>query len=169
MTVREVHARIIRSVYQQQTGRPFVRDTWLTRRRLVSAATDDDVVHETSDGLRVARDHAAALNGLEIGNVAWLELHFSGYRNKTLTLQWALFRPGGGGALIVGTDLTQPIEVDDSGEESVKFVPIWFGAPRLPQFRAEFRILNDRKVLQMASTKAMRGLAYRYACPERQT
>jgi hypothetical protein len=36
----------------------------------------------------------------------------------------------------------------------------------VPHFEAQFRLLEDERVLQMASTGMMRGSEYRYSCHE---
>jgi hypothetical protein len=165
MVVREVHARITRGVYQAALGEPVARSPGLTRDVLLDGRTAVVVQKRKPAGLEVAREYAPGLDGLEIGSVAWLELRFSGYGGKTLQLQRALFLPDSGGAFIPQSDVLERIEVEDGGE-STQFVPVWFGAPRLPRFRAEFRVLDGKgRVLQLAGTGSMRGLAYRYACP----
>jgi hypothetical protein len=45
------------------------------------------------------------------------------------------------------------------------FVPIWVGYPRSESFEAQFRLLDDGQVQQMASTGKMEGSKYRYTCP----
>ena len=104
------------------------------------------------------------LDRLEIGNVVWLELRLTGYRDTSMQLQWALFYAGAGRSLIAATEQEGTIPVDDSSDVHSQFLPIWIGSPRVPRFRVEFRLLDHGQVRQIASTGAMRGITYRYAC-----
>jgi hypothetical protein len=167
MTVREVHARITRGDYEAKTERETHPPVRLSSRRLLSAKRAKAVADQTKDGRALAAAYETDLDRLEIGDVAWLELHFSGYRGKPLTLQWAMFLPGAGGALIPETEDATDVAVDDGGDESSQFIPIWFGLPKLAKFRAEFRVLEGSQVRQMATTDPMRGAEYRYACPKK--
>lgn len=110
---------------------------------------------------------SAGVRGLdrrEIGNVVWLELHFAGYRDADLQLQYAAFEPRPGEPLIASSAKTVGIHVDGRSDVHTEFWPIWIGIPRVPRFRAEFRILDHGQVRQIASTDEMRGIAYRYTC-----
>jgi hypothetical protein len=109
----------------------------------------------------------SALNRLEIGDVAWLQLNLTGYRHTTMTLRWGLFHAGGGGALIRRTTKEVRMPIDDRSDVHTQFVPVWLGTPRLARFQAAFWLLDKGQVRQMASTESMRGIAYRYACPSR--
>jgi hypothetical protein len=166
MTVREVHAGITRGDYLAKTKH---RDeaVALTRGRLLSSRTWDQLAAGERSGLRKAAESRTDLDRLEIGDVAWIELSFSGYRGKDLTLQWALFHPEAGAPLISDTEGYHSIKVAGDGDHSSQFIPIWFGLPTQARFRAEFRVTSDdQALLQMASTEAMKGSGYRYACPE---
>jgi hypothetical protein len=145
MTVREVHARITHGAY-------------MDKMRGVAAATPAV--------LPAALGHAdrRTLDRLEIGNVVWLELRLTGYRDTSMQLQWALFHAGAGRSLIAATEQAGTIPVDDSSDVHSQFLPIWIGSPRVPRFRVEFRLLDHGRVRQIASTGAMRGITYRYAC-----
>jgi predicted small integral membrane protein len=166
MTVREVHASITHGDYLAKTKR---RDeaVALTRGRLLSSRTWDQLAAGKRSGLHKAAESRKDLDRLEIGDVAWIELSFTGYRGEDLTLQWALFHPEPGAPLIPDTEGYYPIEVTEDGDHSSQFIPIWFGLPVQERFRTEFRVMNSHKeLLQMASTEAMKGSGYRYACPE---
>ena len=166
MTVREVHASITHGDYLAKTKQ---RDeaVGLTRERLLSSRTWDQLAAGKRSGLREAAESRKDLDRLEIGDVAWIELTFTGYRGKGLTLQWALFHPEPGAPLIPDTEGYHPIAVPGDGDHSSQFVPIWFGLPVQERFRAEFRVTNGKQeLLQMASTEAMKGSGYRYACPD---
>jgi hypothetical protein len=158
MTVREVHSRITRGVYKTDLGQ-------VRRPARLAPATAKAVMRGEADNAVVSDADVAALNDLEIGNVAWVEMHFKGYRGHHLKLQWALFRPEPGGALIPDTEYSLGLPDAGASDESSQFRPIWIGTPRVPAFRAEFRIVEAHEVRQMASTGTMRGLTYRYACP----
>lgn len=145
MVVREVHARITHGAY-------------LDKMRGVTVAAPE----VTAAKLRTAS--ATTLDRLEIGNVVWLELDLTGYRKTNLQLQWALFHAGAGAPLIPDTEHLGTIKVDDSSDVHDEFLPIWIGSPRVPRFRVEFRLLDRGQVRQIASTGAMQGIAYRYAC-----
>jgi hypothetical protein len=111
-----------------------------------------------------AADHLSALDRREIGNVVWLELHFTGYRDTELLLLTALFQPEPGQPLIPDTRKIIRIPIDDSSDVHSEFRPIWLGSPRVERFRAEFRILDRGQVRQIAKTGPMKGITYRYAC-----
>ena len=166
MTVREVHASITRGDYLAKTKH---RDeaVELTRGRLLSSRMWDQLAAGKRSALHKAAESRKDLDRLEIGDVAWIELSFTGYRGEDLTLQWALFHPEAGAPLIPDTEGHYPIKVAGDGDHSSQFIPIWFGLPAQARFRAEFRVMNgDQALLQMASTDAMKGSSYRYACPK---
>jgi hypothetical protein len=166
MTVREVHSRIARQTYDARIHHRSTARGALTKAALTSTAAEEKVRAGGKPGRSVTFGHQRYLDGIEIGNVAWLEIRLTGYRGKHLKLQTALFHPEPGGALIPDSDDVEDLEVDGGGDQSVLFKPVWFGLPRLPRFRAEFRVLEeDDDLVQMATTKAMQGIAYRYACP----
>jgi hypothetical protein len=112
----------------------------------------------------LGRADDSTLDRLEIGNVAWLKLDLTGYRDTTMVLRWGLFHAGAGAALIPHTTKEVPLPIDDRADVHSQFVPVWFGAPRLTRFRAEFWLVHHGQLRQMASTRAMRGITYRYAC-----
>jgi hypothetical protein len=145
MTVREVHARITHGAYADKM------------RGVRSAAP-------AVSAAALGRANARSLDRLEIGNVVWLELRLTGYRDTRVHLQWALFEPEAGGSLIPNTEHVGELPVDDNSDVHSEFLPIWVGSPRVPSFRVEFRLLDGGQVRQIASTKEMRGVTYRYAC-----
>ena len=105
-----------------------------------------------------------ALDRREIGAVAWLQLDLTGYRHATMFLRWGLFHAGAGAALIPKTTHQARVPIDDHSDVQTLFQSVWLGTPRLKRFQAEFWLLEHGRVRQMASTGAMRGIAYRYAC-----
>jgi hypothetical protein len=145
MTVREVHARITHGAYMD---------------KMRGVATANQAVPATA----LVHASGRTLDRLEIGNVVWLELDLTGYRNTSMRLQWALFHAGAGQPLIPATEQKGVIPVDDSSDVHSEFLPIWIGSPRVSRFRVEFRLLDRGQVRQIASTGAMRGITYRYAC-----
>jgi hypothetical protein len=103
------------------------------------------------------------VDGREVGNVIWLEIHLEGYRDKPLTLQYASFDPGANHALLPGTAITTPIPHHDVDVET-QFVPIWVGYPLSEKFEAAFRLLDGQRVQALAETSAMKASKYRYSC-----
>lgn len=144
LVVRDVQARVTHGAYLDA----------VTHARAVPAASRANL----------GRASASALDRLEIGNVAWLQLDLTGYRNTTMVLRWGLFHAGAGAALIPHTTQEVPVPIDDRADVHSQFVPVWFGTPRLARFQAEFWLLDHGQVRQMASTRDMRGITYRYAC-----
>jgi hypothetical protein len=99
----------------------------------------------------------------EVGNVIWLEIHLEGYRDKELKLQYALFDPDAGGALLPGTAVTVPVPRQGADVET-QFLPIWVGYPLSERFEAAFRVLDGRRVQALAATGKMKASKYRYSC-----
>ncbi len=99
----------------------------------------------------------------EVGNVVWLEIHLEGYRDKEPFLQYGLYDPGAGDALLPGTAVEVPIP--HAGEDvETQFVPIWLGYPRGERFKAAFRLLDGNRVQAVVETVTMKGSEYRYSC-----
>ena len=144
MVVRDVQARVTYGAYR--------------------AALFDKKPPPAPSKAELASASSTELNRLEIGNVAWLELDLTGYRNTTMVLQWGLFHAGAGAALIPDTTKKVQVRIDDSADVHTQFLPVWLGTPRLRRFQAEFWLLDHGQVRQLASTRAMRGITYRYAC-----
>jgi hypothetical protein len=103
------------------------------------------------------------VDGREVGNVIWLEIHLEGYRDKPLTLQYASFDPGANHALLPGTAITTRIPHHDVDVET-QFVPIWVGYPLSEKFEAAFRLLDGQRVQALAETSEMKASKYRYSC-----
>ena len=99
----------------------------------------------------------------EIGNVVGLELDLKGYRGKRLGLQYGLYRPSAGGALVPGTAREIDLTTEHQDVES-SFLPIWVGYPKDGKFQAQFRLIQNGQVRQMAATGEMRGTQQRYTC-----
>jgi hypothetical protein len=144
LVVRDVQARVTHGAYLDA----------VTHARAVAAASRANLERASN----------SALDRLEIGNVAWLQLDLTGYRNTTMVLRWGLFHAGAGAALIPHTTQEVAVPIDDHADVHSQFVPVWFGTPRLARFQAEFWLLDHGQVRQMASTRDMRGITYRYAC-----
>ena len=99
----------------------------------------------------------------EVGNVIWLEVRMEGYRNREPVLQYGLYDPGAGDALLPGTAVLVP--VPHGGEDvETQFLPIWVGYPLSEHFKASFRLLDDGRVQAIAETGRMRASEYRYSC-----
>ena len=99
----------------------------------------------------------------EVGNVIWLEIHLEGYRDKEPRLQYALYDPGAGGALLPGTAVVAPLPHSEEDVET-QFVPVWVGYPLSEKFRASFRLLDGTRVQAVAETNDMKASKYRYSC-----
>ena len=117
---------------------------------------------EYADKTRSA-DGLSRADRREIGNVVWLELDLKGYRDKRLGLQYGLYRPSAGGALVPGTAREIDLTTEHQDVES-SFLPIWIGYPKEGRFQAQFRLIQNGQVRQMAATGQMRGTQQRYTC-----
>jgi len=100
----------------------------------------------------------------EVGNVIWLEINLEGYREKDPVLQYALYDPGAGGALLPGTAKQVPIPAAEADTET-RLLPVWVGYPLSEEFEAAFRLLDGNAVEAIAATGKMQASKYRYACP----
>ena len=99
----------------------------------------------------------------EVGNVVWLELNLSGYADRQPLLQYGLYDPVIGGALLPGTEKQIRLTPEDRDVQTL-FVPIWIGYPKSQRFEAQFRLVERQRVRQMASTGKLPGTDFRYAC-----
>ena len=99
----------------------------------------------------------------EVGNVVWLEIHLEGYRGKKPFVQYGLYDPGAGDALLPGTAAVVPIPNRDEDVQT-QFVPIWLGYPLSERFKAAFRLLDGNRAQAIAETARMRSSKYRYSC-----
>ena len=101
----------------------------------------------------------------ELGNVVWVEIGLTGFKDQPVNLQYGLYDLDARGALLPGTarnvELTQP-EHDDQ----TMFYPAWVGYPRSAHFKAEFRLLDSNGLQELAATRPMNGTLIRYACPD---
>jgi hypothetical protein len=100
-----------------------------------------------------------------VGQVVWLEVGLNGYRDKHPKLQYALYDPDLGGSLLVGTDTTVKLNVEDSDSQTL-VVPIWVGYPSTNHFQARFRLIDRGAVRQIAATETLSTTKHRYACQE---
>ena len=99
----------------------------------------------------------------EVGNVVWLEIHLEGYRERRPVLQYGLYDPDAGDALLPGTAVIVPIPHGDEDVQT-QFLPIWVGYPLSEQFKASFRLLDGDRVQAIAETGEMKASKYRYSC-----
>jgi hypothetical protein len=99
----------------------------------------------------------------EVGNVIWLEIHLTGYRDRKPKVQWGLYDADAGEVLLPTTAKQTDLKVESADVQTL-ILPIWVGYPQSARFKAQFRLLERDRVRQMASTGLMRGSKYRYAC-----
>lgn len=113
-------------------------------------------------GVRV---HLAQIDRRQVGDVVWLQIGLHGYGGKHIVLQYAMYDPRAGGPLLPGTEKEVGLNVADRDEQT-SFVPIWVGYPKSRKFSVQFRLLSGSplEVREIATTGAMRGSSYRYAC-----
>ena len=111
---------------------------------------------------RTSRRGIGTTDRREVGNVIWLEIALRGYADKRPLLQYGLYRYKDE-VLLPNTAKQVPIHVADADAQT-SFVPIWVGYPSRDLFQAQFRLLVDGRVRQMAKTGQMSGSAHRYAC-----
>jgi hypothetical protein len=105
------------------------------------------------------------LDRREVGNVVLLEVQLTGYQGKKLVLQHASYSldRNVSGTLLPGTKQTPALDrVTEDTQTS--FVPIWVGYPQSRKFEAQFRLIENGRIQQLASTGPMKGSTYRYAC-----
>jgi hypothetical protein len=98
----------------------------------------------------------------EVGDVIWLEIDLRGYSGLRPQLQYGLYDPDLGGALLPGT--AKQMALRNDGDMQSSFMPIWVGYPQSQRFQAQFRVLEQGRVRQMTTTGMMRSSRYRYAC-----
>jgi hypothetical protein len=102
----------------------------------------------------------------QVGNVVWLEIQLEGYGDKDPFLQYGLYDPDAGGALLPGTAKRVPVPPSEDQDKETQFLPVWVGYPLSERFVARFRLLDGNRVQAMASTPRMKASEYRYSCPE---
>jgi len=98
----------------------------------------------------------------EVGNVIWLEIALRGYAEKDPVLQYGLYRDSDE-VLLDNTSKNVRLDVADADAQT-SFVPIWVGYPSRGSFQAQFRLLVNDHVRQMAKTGPMSGSTVRYVC-----
>jgi hypothetical protein len=111
----------------------------------------------------VERSKLSKIDKREVGNVVWLEIQMNGLEDHEPVLQYALHDPGKGGALLRGTEKEADLDAVTHKEEH-RFAPVWVGYPKTKRFEAHFRLVEDGKVLQIASTGRMKASKFRYDC-----
>lgn len=132
----------------------------LAVREVLARITRGEYAEKTGAGLA----EIPQIDRREVGQVFWLEVGLKGYRDKRPQLQYALYDPDRGGALLVGTGTTVGLNVEDSDSQTL-VVPIWVGYPSSKRFQARFRLLDGGAVRQIAVTGALPTSNHRYACP----
>ena len=138
--------------------RPPAPDALMEVREVHARITHGEYADKTRSAERLSR-----ADRREIGNVVWLELQVKGYREKRLGLQYGLYRPRAGGALVPGTAREIDLKPERQDVET-SFLPIWVGYPKEGAFQAQFRLIEAGQVRQMAATGPMRGSQQRYTC-----
>ena len=133
----------------------------LAVREVLARITRGEYAEKTGAGM----SDIPTIDRREVGQVFWLEVGLKGYRDKKPQLQYALYDPDRGGALLVGTGTTVGLKVEDSDSQTL-VVPIWVGYPSSKHFQARFRLLDDGSVRQIAATETIPTSNHRYACPE---
>ncbi len=93
-----------------------------------------------------------------------MEITLRGYADKNAVLQYGLYQQHDE-VLLDNTAKNVPLRVEDADAQT-SFVPIWVGYPTGERFQAQFRLLVDGRVRQMARTGGMNGSTNRYSCPD---
>ncbi|HEX6583048.1 MAG TPA: hypothetical protein VF056_05540 [Thermoleophilaceae bacterium] len=132
----------------------------LAVREVLARITRGEYAEKTGAGMT----DVPSIDRREVGQVFWLEVGLKGYRDKKPQLQYALYDPDRGGALLVGTGTTVGLKVEDSDSQTL-VVPIWVGYPSSKHFQARFRLLDGGAVRQIAATETLPTSNHRYACP----
>ncbi|MEA2138790.1 MAG: hypothetical protein QOG56_1940 [Solirubrobacteraceae bacterium] len=101
----------------------------------------------------------------EVGNVIWLEIALRGYAKQHPVLQYGLYRLKGE-VLLDNTAKNVALGVADADAQT-SFIPIWVGYPSRSRFQAQFRLLVNDHVRQLAKTGPMNGSTVRYVCSRR--
>ena len=101
----------------------------------------------------------------EVGNVVLLEIRLEGYEGRELALNYATYSldRNVGGTLLSATERNVGLRVADEDVQT-SFVPIWIGYPKSERFEAQFRLVEDEEIRQLANAGPMKGSTYRYAC-----
>jgi hypothetical protein len=133
--VREVYARVPRGEYMKKM---------------------EDVVRQ---------GRVSALDKRELGNVVWLQIDLTGYRQaEAMRLEWASYGAASGSGELPETQGTAKLRLVHRDHQK-QFIPVWVGLPEV-KYQVQFRIVDPRTdvVQGMASTGAMRGERHRYSC-----
>lgn len=101
----------------------------------------------------------------ELGNVVWLEIGLTGFKDQPVKLQYGLYDLDARGALLPGTDRTVELTQPEHDSQTI-FYPAWVGYPRSARFKAEFRLLDSNGLQELAATRPMNGTRFRYACSD---
>ena len=136
-------------------------ETAMTVRDVLPRVTRDEYAHRT----RADVSKVSKLDRREVGNVVLLEIRLTGFRGKKLALQYATYSldRNVAGALLPGTARNVGLRVADDDTQT-SFVPIWVGYPKSERFEAQFRLIENGEIRQLASSGPMKGSTYRYAC-----
>jgi hypothetical protein len=142
----------------------------LTERPPPSATLQVKKVHARIERGDYARQMGAdvkldRLDAREVGNVVWLRIGLTGYKHQQLNVRYALYDldPAASGALLPGTARIARLAAVARDDQRL-LVPVWIGYPKSKRFRAEFWLVDGDGVVEMASTGAMHGSKFRYAC-----
>jgi hypothetical protein len=140
---------------------PPITETTLKVREVHARITRGEYARKT--GAEVGR--IPEIDRREVGDVIWLEIGLTGYREKRPRLQYALYNPDRSGTLLPATGQTVDLRVEDSDAQTL-VVPVWVGFPSSDRFQAKFRLLDGEVVRQIAATGKLSSSPYRYACDE---
>jgi hypothetical protein len=149
------------AIADQFVTAPPPPEATMTVRDVLPRVTRDEYARRTHADVSKIRK----LDRREVGNVVLLEIRLTGYRGKTLGLQYATYSldRNVAGSLLPGTDVKVALRVADEDAQT-SFIPIWVGYPKSKRFEAQFRLIEDDEIRQLTSTGPMKGSAYRYAC-----
>lgn len=101
----------------------------------------------------------------ELGNVVWLEIGLTGFKDQRVWLQYGLYDLDARGALLPATQRTVALTQPEHDAQTT-FYPAWVGYPRSARFKAEFRLLDSNGLQELAATRPMNGTRFRYACSD---
>jgi hypothetical protein len=120
---------------------------------------------EYARGIGAKKEIRNKFDRREVGNVVLLEVQLTGYKGKQLVLQHASYSldRNVSGTLLRGTKMSPALDVAEEDTQT-SFVAIWVGYPRSRKFEAQFRLIENGRIQQLASTGPMKGSTYRYAC-----
>ena len=124
-------------------------------RQVHTRITRGEFANRTGSTVRLSKDDQR-----EVGNVVWLEIGLRGYSGKRPALQYGLYDRdrGADGALLPGTAKEVNLQVE-ANDAQTSLVPIWVGYPRSARFEVQFRLVEGKRVRQMAARKRCAGRA----------